>query len=447
MSIIYGVDKQGNYSPNNYECFLASLEGSSIYAIDKGTTAIVLRVDFIESASLFRELVINKDGTTSINIVKSLAIKLGKAINQDDVFQPDREYIGELDMDITIYGKDKFKNECRLQDEIFKKSFTYSLEHFKLPKSICPSVIFGGLFHSSKLGFLYPHIHPRELDFIQHFLYFGEPNYVNTVLLMPFIEDRMILYDFMKAFWEGIEMKDGSSKRITKEKYVNVLSNFLFNIFILHAIGYRHNDLQNTNLLTFGCNLDTIDQCKYYIIDFGQSSQLTKRPSSISDSSIIESMQADSSNAMENLRSENSGSPHIFSSNVNENETLLQNYKKYLSETYVSQYFIPELESELLQQTRVLFSIRTISEEIMENSVIKSILSKELELMEHILQDKEQSAIGLPQENPTMSLGLPLFGGIKTKKYFKKRNRKTNRIRKTKRGLKRFAKKTKKQSK
>jgi tRNA A-37 threonylcarbamoyl transferase component Bud32 len=356
MSIIYGVDKKGDYSPNNYECFLASLEGSSIYKIDQGTTAIVLRVDFIEGNSLFREPSINEDGSISIKPVTSLAIKLGKAINQDEVFTPDTEYIEELDMDITIYGKNSFKKECMLQDEIFKKSFQYSFEHFRLPKSICPSVIFGGLFNSSKLGFLYPYMHKDEdkdeSDFIKVFLEYGEHRYVNSVLLMPFIQDRMILYDFMKAFWEGIEMSDGTNKHITKEEYIRVLSNFLFNIFILHAIGYKHNDLQNTNLLTFGCNLDTITKCKYYIIDFGQSEKLTEK-SSISDIAIIKSMQ--------------SGSP---------NESLLTDYKKYLSETYVSQYFRPELIDDLLIQTKLLFQRRIISEEIMENQVIQNILSK-----------------------------------------------------------------------
>jgi tRNA A-37 threonylcarbamoyl transferase component Bud32 len=116
------------------------------------------------------------------------------------------------------------------------------------------------------------------------------------------------------------------------------------NIFILHAIGYKHNDLQNTNLLTFGCNFDTIDQCKYYIIDFGMSQPIRKKPSSISDSTIIERMRSD------------------FSS-----ETLLKDYEKYLSEKYTSQYFTPELGEDLLTKTRELFQPRPISANIMEN--------------------------------------------------------------------------------
>jgi hypothetical protein len=198
--------------------------------IDEGSTAIVLRIDFIESNSLFRELVIDQQGEPTIKTVKSLAIKLGKATNQVGGFYQDTEFLvnGYREMNMTIYGKDNFEKECRIQDEIFKKSFEYSLTHFGLPKPICPSVLFCGMFDSSKLEFLVRHINPEELKFIQYFLSFGEPRYTNTILLMPFIEDRMLIFDFIRAFFEGTKIKNERTKRIEQSEYVTVLSNFLF---------------------------------------------------------------------------------------------------------------------------------------------------------------------------------------------------------------------------
>jgi len=504
MSIIYGVDEDGNFSSNNYDCFQASLNGSQMYLIGEGSTALVMRVDFEERNSRFRELLINEKGNITIRPVKSLVLKLGKASIRETFGEPIREYIelGKRDMDIVIYDTKMFEKECKLQDEIFKKSFQYSFDNFRLPKSICPSVILGGLFESTNLEFLLQHIDSEQREYFKRFFAFKEDRYVNTVLLMPLIEDSKILYDFMIAFFKGIEMEDESRKFITQEEYVDVISNFLFNIFILHAIGYKHNDLQNTNLLTFGCNFDTIDRCKYYIIDFGLSGIRPNKKNASNADSIIARMQSEPPN-----------------------DSLLNDYKKYLSEDHVLAYFIKDIETEILKQTKLLFEVRPISEEntekIKKDIVITDILSKELELVKKIpenqgnpplenssltltlpSQDNQSMSLAMPsqdnqpslslklpplsiampsqtnepplyQENlpalslkqPPLSLAIPsdenqtpsqkkppvlslfLPSGGKTKKHFKKRNRKTNRIRKTKRSMKQIAKKTKKRTK
>jgi hypothetical protein len=311
---------------------------------------------------------------------------------------------------------------------------------------------------SINLDFLLQHINSDEREYFKRFFTFKEDQYVNTVLLMPLIEDSKQLYDFVIAFFK--------ENFITQEKYVNVISNFLFNIFILHAIEYRHNDLQNTNLLTFGCNFNTIDRCKYYIIDFGLSRIHPTKKNASNAGSIITRMRSEPPN-----------------------HSLLNDYKKYLNEDHVLQYFTEYLEPEILKQTKLLFEVRPISEEIMENNVIKDILSKELELVEKISErqakpplenssmtltlpskDNQSMSLAMPsqtnepplsQENlPALSLAMPsqdnqnqqplslfLPSGGKTKKHFKKRNRKTNRIRKTKRSIKQIAKKTKKRTK
>jgi hypothetical protein len=491
MSIIYGVDKDGKFSSNNYECFQASLNGSQMYLIGEGSTALVMRVDFKEENSRFSELLINEKGDITTRPVKSLVLKLGKASIRKTFGEPIKEYIelGKRDMDIVIYDTKMFEKECKLQDEIFKKSFQYSFDNFRLPKSICPSVILGGLFDSINLEFLLQHIESDERDFFKRFFAFKEDLYVNTVLLMPLIEDSKQLHDFVIAFFK--------ENFITQEKYVNVISNFLFNIFILHAIEYRHNDLQNTNLLTFGCNFNTIDRCKYYIIDFGLSRIHPTKKNASNAGSIITRMRSEPPN-----------------------HSLLNDYKKYLNEDHVLQYFTEYLEPEILKQTKLLFEVRPISEEIMENNVIKDILSKELELVKKIPErqanpplenssmtltlpskDNQSMSLAMPSQDnqPSLSLKLPplsiampsqtnepplsqenlpalslkqpplsiaipsdenqtpsqkkppvlslFLPGGKTKKHFKKRNRKTNRIRKTKRSIKQIAKKTKKRTK